>query len=441
MALTKKEVDFLTDVIMGVLKKYVDNTVATITNRGKIKLHYFEEEYMRTVNGGLPLDQSLFRTYLQTCGKANLWFDTNKTGILPANPDSDVLYVLWKDGGYAMYIYTDKYEPIGSSSSMVETDPVFTAWETLYHQYLNSALVEAPENPSTKYWNALRQWVEIAVGGGGYQAPLYFTGVDSITAGFKQLNYIPQTASQELPTTARNETKLIRRYVYDQQIGITTIDSGNWVLSGRYKVSSSVGVTRLKIVPFLYHIDGTTTELFTSYSDEINNTEYADITKTFPAGVFHCLETDRLGVDIYIETTSPTTITFTELIGDGHPAYFVSPLRLRHNQLRDPNGDPNVQHLTAAQIADIPLKSMPFENVPVLFENCTNDSPYGVYPYQQIIPLQGVTENDFPDVAFSVSDIESGNYCPIAMTNNGNVIIYSKTNSTTVIPTILIHRL
>ena len=63
------------------------------------------------------------------------------------------------------------------------------------------------------------------------------------------------------------------------------------------------------------------------------------------------------------------------------------------------------------------------------------------YIYQQIIPLSGVTEDDFADVVFSDSDSDSGNYSSTVITNNGNVIIYSKTNNTTIIPTILIHRL
>jgi hypothetical protein len=36
-------------------------------------------------------------------------------------------------------------------------------------------------------------------------------------------------------------------------------------------------------------------------------------------------------------------------IGDGHPSYLSTPLRLRHNQLRDPDGDTNFQHLTLEQ--------------------------------------------------------------------------------------------
>ena len=71
---------------------------------------------MRTVNGGLPLDQSLFRTYLQTCGKVNVWIDSDKTGELPTDGDQDVLYFLWVDGSYVMYIYTDTYVLITGST-------------------------------------------------------------------------------------------------------------------------------------------------------------------------------------------------------------------------------------------------------------------------------------------------------------------------------------
>lgn len=105
MELSKKDIDFL----VSIMKKYIDTSLATITNKGRLKVHHFEEQYMRTINGGLPLDQSLFRTYLQTCGKVNVWIDSNKMGILPTDGDQDVLYFLWVDGSYVMYIYTDMY--------------------------------------------------------------------------------------------------------------------------------------------------------------------------------------------------------------------------------------------------------------------------------------------------------------------------------------------
>ena len=114
MEISKKDIDFL----VSILKKYIDTSLATITNRGRIKVHHFEEQYMRTVNGGLPLDQSLFRTYLQTCGKVNVWIDSDKTGELPTDGDQDVLYFLWVDGSYVMYIYTDTYVLITTTTQI-----------------------------------------------------------------------------------------------------------------------------------------------------------------------------------------------------------------------------------------------------------------------------------------------------------------------------------
>ena len=114
MELSKKDIDFL----VSILKKYIDTSLATITNRGRIKVHHFEEQYMRSVNGGLPLDQSLFRTYLQTCGKVNVWIDSDKTGELPTDGDQDVLYFLWVDGSYVMYIYTDTYVLITTTTQI-----------------------------------------------------------------------------------------------------------------------------------------------------------------------------------------------------------------------------------------------------------------------------------------------------------------------------------
>lgn len=114
MELSKKDIDFL----VSIMKKYIDTSLATITNKGRLKVHHFEEQYMRTVNGGLPLDQSLFRTYLQTCGKVNVWIDSDKTGELPTDGDQDVLYFLWVDGSYVMYIYTDTYVLITTTTQI-----------------------------------------------------------------------------------------------------------------------------------------------------------------------------------------------------------------------------------------------------------------------------------------------------------------------------------
>lgn len=322
-----------------------------------------------------------------------------------------------------------------------EKDPIFNAWLIDNAAYLQILLDDAPVNPSTKFLNGLRQWVDVAVvGGGGYQAPLYLTNKASRVVGYKRIEYTPQETPSQIDVTLRNEMVLVATYLYDQPINTTYIDSGNHIFSIRAKIDSVGGNTHFMIVPFLRHTDGTETILFGFNCDEITYTTFQDVAKQIPQGTFYCNLTDRYGFRLHLVTDSPSNKTVNILVGGSYPSFIVTPARLRHNQLRDPNGDPNVQHLTAAQIAAIPLKPLIFENVPVLFEDWTN-SPSGTYIYQQIIPLSGVTEDDFADVVFSDSDSDSGNYSSTVITNNGNVIIYSKTNNTTVIPTILIHRL
>ena len=44
--------------------------------------------------------------------------------------------------------------------------------------------------------------------------------------------------------------------------------------------------------------------------------------------------TDRIGVKVYAETDRNSLVTLSMQIGDGNAAYFVTPLGLRHNQLR-----------------------------------------------------------------------------------------------------------
>ena len=322
-----------------------------------------------------------------------------------------------------------------------EKDPIFNAWLIDNAAYLQILLDDAPTNPSTKFLNGLRQWVDVAVvGGGGYQAPLYLTNKASNVAGYKKIEYTPQETPSQIDVTLRNETVLVATYLYDQPINATYIDSGNYIFSIRAKIDSVGGNTHFRIVPFLRHTNDTEDTLFSFDCDEITYTTFQDVAKQIPQGTHYCNLTDRYGFRLYLITASTSNKTVNILAGDGYPSFIVTPARLRHNQLRDPNGDPNVQHLTAAQIAAIPLKPLIFENVPVLFEDWTN-SPSGTYIYQQIIPLSGVTEDDFADVVFSDSDSDSGNYSSTVITNNGNVIIYSKTNNATVIPTILIHRL
>lgn len=214
-------------------------------------------------------------------------------------------------------------------------------------------LPDAPENPETKFLNGNKQWTPIAIGAGGYAAPLYFTTLDSDVTGYKKISYIAESTITELSATvkASEGDKLLRTYLFDNPIQTTVIDAGPWVSAFKVKVSNATGETRLKIQVFLRHANGSETNLFSAYSEELNNTSYAVIRNQSPQGVFSCLGTDRLGCRVFANTTHNAAITVTTSVGDGDASYITTPLSIRHTQLRDLNGDSNYLHITSAEKA------------------------------------------------------------------------------------------
>lgn len=236
---------------------------------------------------------------------------------------------------------------------------MFKAWLQANAIYLAALLDEQPTNPENKYLNALRQWIEIAIGGAGYEAPIYYTNLNSTThiigsdtLFYKKISYQPEAGETPITVQSKDNVRtLVGTYLYDAQIATTTIDSGNFGFKLKCKVNNTQGTNVIEYVPFLYHIDGTRTDLFTCISDPITNTTFLDNFKQYPSDTIHCVETDRLGVDVYFKSSSNAFKTLDALIGDGHASYMVTPLRLRHDGLRDLDGNPNFLHITAAQKA------------------------------------------------------------------------------------------
>lgn len=191
-----------------------------------------------------------------------------------------------------------------------------------------------PTNPDIKYLNGNKEWVTVSIGAGGYAAPLYFTTADSDVAGYKAISYTVEVAETELSGSITNQEVLFRTYLFGETIKTTVIDAGVWVANYRTKVNKAVGVTQLKFEVFLRHADNTETTLFSSYSAEINNTDYETIREESNQPAFTCVATDRLGVRIYAKTTSLAAVTIYTTVGDGHGSYFNTPLAYRHDQLR-----------------------------------------------------------------------------------------------------------
>ncbi len=213
-----------------------------------------------------------------------------------------------------------------------EEDPIFNNWLiTTPPEY---ALPPTPTNPLTKVLNGLKQWVAMTIGGGGYSAKLYFTVQDAAISGYKKISYSFDENETELTATLTNQELLLRKYIFDLPLGIDIIDLGEWIASFMVKVNKIQGETKLKFEAFAYDTEGNENILFSVYSPPLDNLEYENIKWGTSQPAFNIDPANILGVNIYGSTTG-TNIIINTLVGNGRAAYFTTPLRLRHNRLRD----------------------------------------------------------------------------------------------------------
>lgn len=73
----------------------------------------------------------------------------------------------------------------------------------------------------------------------------------------------------------------------------------------------------------------------------------------------------------------------------------------------------------------------------MLVASWISDSTYSGFGYRASISIAGVSADMIPDVTFALADAASGNYAPVAATYNGGVYIYSKTNASITVPSIV----
>lgn len=206
-------------------------------------------------------------------------------------------------------------------------------------------------NSSNSFLNGDGNFVQIAVGGGSSSvANLFFSNTASAVGGYKILNYVADaTATQASITCTSSADVLGYTYLYNDGIGTTTIDAGIWKSTFYGYVSNTQGETRLKIICFVYHTDGTTRDLFTKYTNDFDSTTAMSFYTETNRSQFSVLATDRLGFRVYGTTTRTSTTTIYFVMGGLNAAYINTPLALRHAQLRDLNGLADYQHMTSAQ--------------------------------------------------------------------------------------------
>ena len=110
-------------------------------------------------------------------------------------------------------------------------------------------------------------------------------------------------------------------------------------------ISASAGVSQVGFTYFKRSTLGVETDLFTLWSEEVNNTSdtWIDVIGTQPA--YSVDPTDRMGLRLLFKTTSGTNKTLTYSIGDGYAAFVNNPNQIRHSQTRDKNGEAAFQHV------------------------------------------------------------------------------------------------
>ena len=251
------------------------------------------------------------------------------TGFAPALGDDD------------NYVTDAEKIVIGNTFGVNTGDQDLSGYEPL--------LPLTPADPEMKYLNGNRVWSPVAVGGGGFAGNLYYTTIPSDIPGYYKLSYTPQATETILSGVVQNNEVLFRTYLFDLPIDTTVIDGGVWGSVPWLRVSNATGVTRVKIELFVRHTNGTETTLFSGYTEEINSTTMTRFKSETSQPSFTVLATDRLGARVYGTTTSGAPITIYSVVGDGNASYFTTPLRIRHDQLRDLNGDAEYQHMTAAE--------------------------------------------------------------------------------------------
>ena len=215
-------------------------------------------------------------------------------------------------------------------------------------------LPSTPSNPESRFLNGNKQWAEIVLGSGGYASNVYFTNLTSAIVGtYKQTSGTHELTETIASGTCNNNEVLIHTYLFEQPVGITTVDAGVWRFTMNCKINSNVGDSKFKIVQFKRSSTGVETDMFTIYSNTIENTDYQNFIIETVQPSFLVDSLDRFGCRIYATTTTTVNKTISYKVGDGYASYLNTPLVPRHDQFRALNGNPNVQHLTAAQVTKV----------------------------------------------------------------------------------------
>lgn len=263
-------------------------------------------------------------------------------------------FTQWSSAGNAKRIYqldTASPEERSASFVMVDKSGLSEARKVDLFSYLDqkeNLLPATPSDPEQKFLNGNREWSLINLGSNGNSPRVFFTSIASDVATYKELSYAPEATTSYCSTSITNAEALCSTFLYPLGVGVESLDAGTWEFEFFAKVSGTAGSLTMKAEVFKRSAAGVETTLFSKYSDVINNTTYKFIPIQYTSVAIPVSSTDRIGVRVYGKNTIAAAITLSWAVGDGDASYFVTPLNMRHAQLRGKNDEAGFQHITEA---------------------------------------------------------------------------------------------
>lgn len=177
--------------------------------------------------------------------------------------------------------------------------------------------------------------MNVSAGSSGYAANVYLTQLVSTTVGtYEQLSYSPEPTEAILNGVTNNNEVLLADYIFDGDVRATIIPAGEWGFHFHRKVDNTAGDSKIRFEVFARSSVGVETMLFSTESKSIEDTAFDRESILITQPQFNLETTDRVGVKVYVNTTRTSNVTVSMKVGDGEAAYLVTPLEVRHNQLR-----------------------------------------------------------------------------------------------------------
>lgn len=320
-------------------KPFTDGTLTYALNYGSLD---FQNEVMQVE----LIEVEDYETEDYTFIEATI--DTGGTSL----GSGETEFIQWSAAGNAKRIYeldTASTEDTAGSYAVIDKLGLSAAKKvplfTLLDQKEN-LLPTTPSDPESKFLNGNKEWSLINLGSGGNSPKVFFTSIDSDVSGYKELSYAPEATTSYCTTILTNEEELCNTFLYPLGVGVELLDAGTWEFDIYAKVSGTAGNVTMRAEVFKRTTGGVETTLFSKSSDVINNTDYEYVKFIYTSPSIAVNSTDRIGVRIYGKNTIAAAITLTWALGDGDASFFVTPLAMRHAQLRGKNDEAGFQHIT-----------------------------------------------------------------------------------------------